>query len=141
MAWQKVQKRQKSLAEMLATAGVVVLIAVSLTGCIACSAWQGHGRRPAWLSVQRPPYQACAVEDGSGDYQTYPCVWDAELRGNHERGPDAPRWTTYARIEEGCPVSRPGEVCTYVPDGEWIIFDRSCPVEPYDEVCRYEPGD
>lgn len=102
---------QDIVAGMLAVAFLLSIAA----GAIA----QGRGRRPAWISPVGE-IQACRYEDGSGDTQTYPCVWDALTMGNRMRGIGSPRFVVYARAEDGgCPAvtSSDSMVCVYTR--EW----------------------
>lgn len=111
---------------------VVTIIAILM---VAKCANDGPGARAAaappaasWLDTVQP----CEFEDGSGDRQTYPCVWDATTRGNGLYGPGR-EFVIYVRgTDAPCPtaamVARLHGVCFDVD-----AFERTTP-EPGDVV-------
>lgn len=96
----RVVKRRKALR------GLVMLVLAGVVGALML-ACQGPpaGRHPVPASTEDDYSQwaPCQHEDGSGDGQVYPCVWDADTRGNGLRGAHSPRWTVFVRSEDGCP--------------------------------------
>jgi hypothetical protein len=96
---------------------LTLAVAVGYRGAQSVDAVWVEGR-PSVTDSIGATYQPCAHEWGQGDGGTYPCVWDADTMGNHLRGAHSPRYTVYARAEEGCPVvSDVDEQCVYAV--EW----------------------
>lgn len=92
---------------------VILLVAVLTTALATVRDWSTV---TAHLGSVYPTTM-CAQEDGSGDAQAYPCLWDARVQGNGTWGQDYPPVLVYVRGT--CPSLPPVARCFEV-DG-WLV--------------------
>lgn len=68
-------------------------------------------------------FAPCQQEDGSGDGQIYPCVWDGLVRGNHSY--KGARWIVYVSgVRQDCPAK------TVQPKDQVRCFNASDWLDP-----------
>lgn len=108
MTWQQRPQKVWQPGEKVATWIVALLLVAACWGMGAYSIHQGHERRVRDLgppgAVVLASIKPCEHEDGSGESQTYPCQWDARIRGNGEWSDDYPPVLVYVRgTDAGCP--------------------------------------
>jgi len=109
---------------MYRTFGAIIPIALVLLASIACNPITPTATPAPGDTVHTVidpvgnAYQPCEHEYGQGPDGTYPCMWDADTMGNGMRGAHTPRYTVWARSEDGCPiVADVDERCVYAV--EW----------------------
>lgn len=93
--------------------GVILLVAVLTTALATVRDWSAE---TAHLGAVYPS-TLCEQEDGSGEAQAYPCLWDARVQGNGTWGEDYPPVLVYVRGT--CPSLPPVARCFEV-DG-WMV--------------------
>jgi len=100
-----------------ATGVTLALCGLLLTFLVACRPVSEQDTSVQDVSTFTP----CQQEDGSGDGQTYPCVWDGLVRGNHSY--KGARWIVYVSgVHQDCPAKtvQPKSAVKCLNASDWL---------------------